>query len=173
MPRLTLETLHHTGTPLVPIIKYTVFAGVSLLALLMVAGRVMTPAGSPFDAANASNSLEVLRKMANHGEVRGFAPLAAAGPFLPMPAVTPSMLAAVAEPVVGTAPVVATIAPPSVLNAQARVAVSDLIAKPAQAEKPSRAEKKVASRKPKPRAVYVENTQRPPSGGFLSAFNSW
>lgn len=150
---------------LVPLIKYTIFASVSLIALLMVADHVIAPA--PAAAPRASNSLDVLRKMANHGELRGFAPLAAAGPFLPMPVVTPSMLAAAdPEPVAAEKPV-AAITPPSALNAQARVAESDLI------DKPMRAEKKVAPRKPKPRAVYVENAPRGQSGGFFGAFNTW
>lgn len=171
-----------------PLLKYTLFAGASLLALVFVAERVIAPA--PAAAPNPSTSLEVLRKMANHGAVRGFAPLAAAGPFLPMPAVNPSALLAEAEPVAVEPPVAAVapqpaaaVAPPraaavapsraagatpsSVLNAHARVAEADLI------DRPTRAVKKVAPRKPRPRPVYVENMPRGQSGGFFGVFNTW
>lgn len=171
-----------------PLLKYTLFAGASLLALVFVAERVIAPA--PAAAPSPSTSLEVLRKMANHGAVRGFAPLAAAGPFLPMPAVNPSALLAEAEPVavetpaapVAPQPAAATVppraaavppsraagaAPSSVLNAHARVAEADLI------DRPTRAVKKVAPRKPRPRPVYVENIPRGQSGGFFGLFNTW
>ncbi len=142
-----------------PLLKYTLLVGSSLLALLFVAERVIAPTTA---ATNASTSLDVLRKMANHGEVRGFAPLADAGVFLPMPATSPQPVVAVAD----TKPAVAAV-PPALLNAQARVVEAEVI------DKPLKPVRKTAARKPKPpRSDYVENIPRGP-GGFFGAFQSW
>ena len=143
-----------------PLLKYTLLVGSSLLALMFITERVIAPAPA---AINASTSLDILRKMANHGEVRGFAPLADAGLFLPMPAIASQPVNAVAD--VSHPPVAS--APPAVLNAQARVAEADVI------DRPSKPVKKTVARKPKPpRNVYVENVPRG-NGGFFGAFQSW
>jgi hypothetical protein len=162
----------------VPVLKYTLFAGASLLALLVISEQFIAAAPNP--VRRDSSSLDVLRKMANHGHSRGFAPLAAAGAFVPMsvPAIdvakadeTPAPVAAAA---VETKP--APQMAPAVLNAQASLQPADLQQATLQsnardkaiAKKIARSTKKVAARKPKaaPRIVYVENRQ----SGF---FGTW
>ena len=147
-------------------LKFSLVAGASLLALIIASGSVLTPTASA--VPKDSWSLDVLRKMANHGELRPFATFAAAGPFLPMPAVAaPTPLASAAPVSAAPAPVATPIAAPtpSVRDAQARVAeadVSDRALLPA---------KKTAKRKAKPhRTVFVENMRGP--GGFFG-IQSW
>lgn len=156
-----------------PILKYTLLVGASLLALIVVAGQVIEPVASTKQSSattkqsSSSSSLELLRKMANHGENRPFASAAAAGPFLAMPAVTGLPVFAETKPVEVAKPVTIAVAvPPAALNAQARLAESDV------SDKPSRPAKKVVNRKPKPRFAYVENVPRGP-GSFFGAFQSW
>ena len=149
-----------------PILKYTLLVGASLLAIILVAGHSVGTVSTESSAKQKSaSSLEILRKMANHGEARPFASAAAAGPFLAMPAVPELPVVAAIEPpaLMKSEPVAK--AAPSALNAQARIDDSVVI-------KPVRAPKKVASRKPKQRLDYVANVQREPSG-FFGAFQSW
>ena len=154
-----------------PLLKFSLFAGASLLALLFVADHVV--ATSPTTGPSESTSLDVLRKMANHGEARGFAPLADAGTFLPMPAPTaqpipsaPPIVTAVVPSVIEPTPaekpaINASTNPSAALDAQARVADSEIV------DRPARRHKKAAARKPKqPRTYYVENVPRGPFGFF-------
>ena len=164
-----LISVHHHWTFPVPILKYTLLVGCSLLALLFVAERTLAPTTAT--ASNTSSSFEILKKMANHGGSRGFAPLADAGVFLPMPA--PTLLTETAA--VPDAPVIAAAMPvsapqsisPSVLDAHARFTEAEVI------DKPIKRARKIANRKPKPsRNMYVENVSRAPTG-FFGALQSW
>jgi hypothetical protein len=157
----------------VPVLKYTLFVGASLLALLVVSDRFIDH--TPANGSRGSTSLEVLRKMANHGHPRGFAPLAAAGEFHPMPAVIttakadtveapPAQVEAAlpASPVQVSAKVEpAAKSSDAVLNAQASIAertTEQKVLKKAAA-KPVKRVAAVRKPKPAPRTVYVENRQ--------------
>lgn len=149
-----------------PILRYTLLVGSSLLALIVAADYMIEP--SPVAVASSSSSLEVLKKMANHGESRGFAPLAYAGEFHPVPAIQVQPVEVAVEPALITKPAAVAIAlSPTTLDAQAHVAESEVI------DRPARRLKKVASHKPKQaRTDYVENVQRGPFG-FFGSIQSW
>lgn len=150
-----------------PIFKYFFFIGLSLLGVVLGidALRSSQPSTADQSVVTSSTALDVLKAMAHHGESNRSA-IAAAGPLLPFS--IPETAAADAdrtpvEPaaVSSTAPL-----PLSTLNAQAHISHGEL----AKATKP--AKKKIASRKPKTRTVYVENTQRSPFDLFGSV-QSW
>lgn len=153
-----------------PIFKYFLLVGLSLLGVIIGYEALMvaqpTSQARPF-ASTASTSLSVLRAMAHHGEYDRPA-IAAAGPLLPfnIPATTtPDADHTPVASVQPTAPVLQS-ASPSALNARAQISH--------EAVRPSKsAKKKVAAvRKPRPRAVYVENMQRG-AFGFFGAVQSW
>lgn len=149
-----------------PLLKYTLLVGCSLLALLFAAERILSPA--PATGQSASTSLVVLKKMANHGETRGFAPLADAGVFLPVPIAEVPVPMIADESVSPTSPAQIADVAPLAMNAQARALDSDVVKKPSR-----RIRKKVAERKiPQVRDLYVQNVQRAPDG-FFGAIQSW
>ena len=167
-----------------PILKYFIFVGLALVGLIFAfeSASVSNPLSQAADqktaaAATSRSSIGLLRAMSHHGETKSTS-LAAAGPLLPMPVVTPAASSAVtAQPravIADAHPVAAPalIATPSALDAQARIASDDVI-------KPKPAKKKIAARKPRspnryvenPRR-YVENTQRGPFD-FFGQVQSW
>lgn len=148
-----------------PILKYTLFVGSSLLSLIVAANYMIAP--PPAVVQSSSSSLEVLRKMANHGEARGFAPLAYAGEFHPVPAMQIQPVQIAVEPALIKKPDAAIALSPAALDAQARVSESDVI------DRPARRQKKASIRKPKQsRTDYVENVRHSPFG-FFSNIQSW
>ena len=149
-----------------PILKYTLFVGSSLLLLIVAADYMIAP--PPAVVQSSSSSLEVLKKMANHGEARGFAPLAYAGEFHPVPAMQIQPVQIAVEPALINKPDAVAIAlSPAALDAQARVSESDVI------DRPARRQKKASIRKPKQsRTDYVENVRHSPFG-FFSNIQSW
>lgn len=128
-----------------PIFKYFVLVGASLLGLLFVMEAVIGP--NPRAPIAMSASLDVLRAMAHHGEPDRPAALAPAPP-LPLPIASVDVIRDEPAASDSSTPLA------SLLNAQASVAAPS--AKPAKPLK-----KKIAARK-QSRSLYADNRMPAP-----------